>query len=459
MHGQSAESDCSCITGRPTSIMATLRDSQIQSTEQEDNSQASLSRASNHENSPLLGEKSQGCCRNIKKKFKGHRCCLSSSKAAELSIIWNLIISFGMMSFLDPTFYVNLLSGNDNGIVISSIGISYGASALLFLFYPLAGYLADVRWGRYKAVVNGLSFTLYGIVMMIFLAGLATTGSIPILIRDPDYSSLNTTQSITTIMLVVVFGLPVLFGLVLSCCGLIAFNANVIQFGTDQLHMHDASTDEYVLYIHWYLWTINVGLFLFRLPFTNIIGTSMIYILLSLILLGITLCIQKRKPKWFSVDSGSRNPYRLVFKVLKYAVNHRNPIRRSAFTFCEDELPSRFDLGKEKYGGPFTMEQVENVKAFLGIVILLLTTGPIFAADIAINAILPILVTNSELDFDDKYGIYSSGCLTPLLIVVMIPLYLGLIRPFIHDYIPGILKRMGLGMMLLLISAMVYAHY
>ena len=36
----------------------------------------------------------------------------------------------------------------------------------------------------------------------------------------------------------------------------------------------------------------------------------------------------------------------------------------------------------------------------------------------------------------------------------MIPLYLGLIRPFIHNYIPGILKRMGLGMMLLLISGL-----
>ena len=214
LYGHVTESDCSCITGRPTSIMATLHDSRIQSTEQEDNSQASLSRSSSHENSPLLGEKSQGCYRNVKKKFKGHRCCLSSSKTAELSIIWNLIISFGMMSFLDPTFY-DLLAGNDNGIVISSVGISYGASALLFLFYPLAGYLADVRWGRYKAVVNGLSFILYGILMMIFLAGLATIGSIPILIRDPDYSSLNTTQTITAIMLVVVFGLPVLFGLVL----------------------------------------------------------------------------------------------------------------------------------------------------------------------------------------------------------------------------------------------------
>ena len=42
----------------------------------------------------------------------------------------------------------------------------------------------------------------------------------------------------------------------------------------------------------------------------------------------------------------------------------------SAFTYCEDELPSRLDLGKHKYGGPFTTEQVEDVKTFLWLVMI-----------------------------------------------------------------------------------------
>ena len=73
------------------------------------------------------------------------------------------------------------------------------------------------------------------------------------------------------------------------------------------------------------------------------------------------------------IDSGSRNPYKLVYKVIKFAAHHKTLIRRSAFTYCEDELPSRMDLGKEIYGGPFTTEQVEDVKAFLGILQVLLT--------------------------------------------------------------------------------------
>ena len=82
--------------------------------------------------------------------------------------------------------------------------------------------------------------------------------------------------------------------------------------------------------------------------------------------------VHKYKRHWFMIDQASRNPYKLVYKVVKFAAEHKTPIRRSAFTYCEDELPSRMDLGKDKYGGPFTTEQVEDVKAFLGIITLLL---------------------------------------------------------------------------------------
>uniref|UniRef100_A0A1X7V432 Uncharacterized protein n=1 Tax=Amphimedon queenslandica TaxID=400682 RepID=A0A1X7V432_AMPQE len=41
---------------------------------------------------------------------------------------------------------------------------------------------------------------------------------------------------------------------------------------------------------------------------------------------------------------------------------HKYPENRSALTYWEEEAPSRLDLGKEKYGGPFTEEEVEDVK-------------------------------------------------------------------------------------------------
>ena len=141
----------------------------------------------------------------------------------------------------------------------------------------------------------------------------------------------------------------------------VSFNANVIQYGMDQLH--DAPTEDSILYVHWYVWTTFAGLLIVRLPTGFISTVFFILFPIALILLGTTLCLQRYKRNWFIVDSGSKNPYKLVFKVLKFAKDHSYPIRRSAFTYCEDELPSRLDLGKEKYGGPFTTEQVEDIKA------------------------------------------------------------------------------------------------
>ena len=39
---------------------------------------------------------------------------------------------------------------------------------------------------------------------------------------------------------------------------------------------------------------------------------------------------------------------------------HKYPLQCSAFTFSEDDKPSRLDFAKAKYGGPFTTEQAED---------------------------------------------------------------------------------------------------
>ena len=408
----------------------------------------------------------------VRSKFKNCHCCLWSSKAVILILVWNLIISIGFKSFFDPSFYTVTISKstfNDDDFyydytsVLTIYGLSYGMNALLLVFYPLAGFLADVRWGRYTTVKNSLCFLFWSIVLISVLAGLALLGSTPLW-----FISYSTTQTITVAMLFVVFSLPVLSGAILFLCSIIAFNANVIQFGLDQLH--DAPAESLKLYIHWYVWTNQVGLFLLRLPSASLFdddlkiiayASSPVLVILALILLGVTLCLERYKRRWFLIEPGSANPYKLVYKVLRFAKDHTNPVRRSAFTYCENELPSRLDLGKEKYGGPFTTEQVEDVKAFIGILCVILTLGPVFFADVAFSENLPGLVrTNSydyyfnDVDVPSYAYFYGSGCLTPLLMLILIPLYLCLFRPLIQDHIPGILKRMGLGMVLCSISGL-----
>ena len=57
-----------------------------------------------------------------------------------------------------------------------------------------------------------------------------------------------------------------------------------------------------------------------------------------------------------------KNPIKLILRALSYARKHKYPENRSALTYWEEDAPSRLDLGKDKYGGPFTEEEVEDVK-------------------------------------------------------------------------------------------------
>ena len=64
-------------------------------------------------------------------------------------------------------------------------------------------------------------------------------------------------------------------------------------------------------------------------------------------------------------NSPTSNKTRKIYAVVKYAYKHKHPERRSALTYWEDVPVSRLSLGKRKYGGPFTNEQVEDVKTFI----------------------------------------------------------------------------------------------
>ena len=211
---------------------------------------------------PLPGS---GCCMKVKSKFRSRPFCLCLSKAALIILVWNSIIAFGLISLMDPSIYTgNFVAVSMYSVDILSLIIRstiYGFNAFIFLFYPLAGYLADIRWGRHKTVVNSLCFIMWTLILMIMLFGLTIIGIIPVIGTWP--SSLNALQTTASVVLFVVFGLPFVFGVILLFCSLVAFNANVIQYGMDQLH--DASTDDSTLYIHWYVWTIYAGP-LIRLP-------------------------------------------------------------------------------------------------------------------------------------------------------------------------------------------------
>ena len=155
--------------------------------------------------------------------------------------------------------------------------------------------------------------------------------------------------------------------MVTSVIGFAGFQDNVIQFGIDQLH--DASTSEITSFISWYIWCAYSSYFAIDSTIkgldcaqrdSQLFGILMICVLLSAAL-SFTLLFNH----WLVKEPVTQNPFKLVYNVVRYAIKYKHPRYRSAFTYCEDELPSRIDYGKSKYGGPFTTKQVEDVKTFI----------------------------------------------------------------------------------------------
>ena len=76
-----------------------------------------------------------------------------------LILIWTFLASVLHWIFTDPSFIITLLTlliPGDNSYFIIAIGSAYVYFAILQLFYPLAGYFADIRHGRYKCVIGSL---------------------------------------------------------------------------------------------------------------------------------------------------------------------------------------------------------------------------------------------------------------------------------------------------------------
>ena len=167
--------------------------------------------------------------------------------------------------------------------------------------------------------------------------------------------------------------------------------------------------EDRTLFIHWYVWThygsILIGqltCYMIAINFLALTGLAVGIFLLVIIVLPITLCLVRRKRRWFLIEPGQYNPYKLVYQVTKFARQHKTPVRRSAFTYCEDKVPMGLDLGKEKYGGPFTTEQVEDVKAFYGILKVLFSLGVAFFLDFAADSMLPQFTIHMR----KKYSFY-----------------------------------------------------
>ena len=365
-------------------------------------------------------------------------CCKSpyrirrlKNKGAILTLVWSLLIT-GVVTF----------SSRQNRGLLFRIQLVAGGLTL-----PIAGWLADIYFGRYKVI-------RWSIVTMWVTFVLATANIVIEQLVVYDYSVVVKRYVNGILMSIAAVG----FG---------GFLANVTHFGIDQLH--DASTDEITSFISWFIWCA-----LCSQSITNCIQSGLNYIQTEPQLFGtLVICVQLSAAlsvdllfnHWLIQEPVTPNPFKLVFKVLKYAKDFKQPRYRSAFTYCEDELPSRIDFGKSKYGGPFTTEQVEDVKTFLRMLTVCIS------GSIAIGVTIAVLMLKHQISIQLKVG---PGTLTVLEFferswVVLIPLYEFVFYPMFNRYLVavrsqtkfafGVLLNIGTTLALLIINIMARHNY
>ena len=344
-----------------------------------------------------------------------------SSKGAVLVLVWQFLVFFGV-------FIIVLDLPNQKHSIRAYLEVT--AVILLLVVAIISGWLADTKVGRSKVVQTGLFLSWLGTV-------LATVGSVLSLAVD------TTSNAANGIIQAVHF-----VALCTACCGAAIFFTNVVQFGLEQ--MPDASSDAMTAFIAWFVIVTSLGFGCFatvRRLLSSYCNTQtrvhdmLLRSITGCALLSIAMCSKFLVSHWLIDHRQNHNPLETVYRVLKFAKQHKYPVNRSAFTYCEDEIPSRIDLGKSKYGGPFTTEEVEDVKTFFRILLLLIVIYanaiPIFLGNVVP---LPIIKRVCIAELSKSYA----GFFTAAIFLI----YEYIVYPCIKiRYKLSTLKRIGLCML------------
>ena len=375
------------------------------------------------ENQSILNRReSRDCC---------IRCCRSCcvgcvcSKGILLLLTWSVLLhSFGYYLYFQ---FLSVIPA----FLYLFIAVSV-VQVVVFLLYPVAGLMGEVCLSRYKLMIVGTIVALIGLFIAV-----PTVAMVVINKLKGDYFEETCKKNEC---LDYPFLVPACVGLVIYQFGLGLFEANAIQFGTDQLQF--ASNDKLSVFVNWYFWSLYTA---------NIINPFMFF---SFVLISIMLLCCCGCHRHFTTEPVGRiNPVKHIFKVLTYARHHSQPVFRSAFTY--GEVPSRLDLAKNRYGGPFTTEEVENVKTFGRILLVLISLfGFLLLPNSVTSSAVYTYFSDNQQTALDYYILYFVN-IQYILPFLLIPVHMLIIRPCFNRYTYriSILSKMGTGLILVVMSS------
>ena len=358
-------------------------------------------------------------------------CCLIIHFHLLVSLKW-----FSSLTVSDFALYCNLLQG------------------IAYLLYPVCGWIAEACFSNFKMIKWSFVIILMGYVTLVTLS-----------IVDVIHPSYQTAKNIFSDVIATIF-------ILITTAGLGMFESNAIQFGMDQ--MLEASSEQLSSFIHWYFWCAHIGplvLFYFVMGITLYLEnckfqmdhvhklTTTILNFLALIISSIETVIFifavvyiYRSKQSHQNDQKSRNPMKIICEVLKYSWKHKIPEKRSALTYWENDIPSRIDLGKDKYGGPFTYEEVEDVKSFFRLLLLILSLFGFQLSGDGYSLTQYIMTKAGCPSIIPYWLLISNPQHIPLVTVILgVPVF-QYIKKYFSRFIPNMLTRLWIGLFISMVN-------
>ena len=353
-----------------------------------------------------------------------------NSKGAFLVVVWTLLLCIGCV----PHFNLFLNTLTRNNVLVPTKWYLVITLSMACLSALLTGWMADAKLGNYRLLRFGVALLfIYAVLncLLLVLEAVYHWESNPIF-RWLHFG-LSSSLFVPSLFILIVTSLPL---------------------GLDQ--MPDASAASITSYIAWFVCSLFIGHWLTEVVYLvndtylkeTILqqNSNLISSLLSVLCIGVVLVSNFLfSPKWLIVEHRSPQSLQAIYQVVKFALKHKTPLNPSALVmYQKGNIPSRMDLGKVRYGGPFTNEQVEDVKTILRLMVISLSLFFIVCF-LNLHSSLESVPTKPFLGLPlcSTKIIYLFTYNSPWCSILAIIVYEFVIYPLVGNKLPSILKRIG----------------
>ena len=376
----------------------------------------------------LLQPESRKMLKKLKKLYSES---VFKSKGGILVIVWITTVLLAGLMLVNPILVRNT----------EESFLTIGLAQFTFILFPFFGYLGE-RYPRHQLLLAGTILTVIGFTvnfLVVFLQG----------VIGAETSGIETK----------VFGIISTLAVFPGYSGYGLCYSNFLQFGTTQLQFSSSSMLQ--AYVRWLtLSSVSTGIVALIIAGLQSMKINLYLIangvyLMIMIIVGVIIYILRHEI--IKESPPAIDPLKLIYKVMRYAKQHNHPVRPSAFTYNGDP-PSRLDFAKTRYGGPFTTQQVEEVKSFWYLFLIplchLLNTALFISVPLSRLYMTCIRVATSISA--TIILTYPIAIIEGVAVICIIILQL-IIVPCCPNRIPTLIKRIWLGLFLVLISAIVTA--